>query len=463
MTRTAIYCRISQDRTGREAGVGRQEEDCRRLAAERGWDVAHVLVDNDVSAHARKTRPNYQRLVDLLKAGEVDAVVAWHSDRLYRRLVDLEALVDLLESSAVQVATVRSGLVDLTTASGRFQARILGAANQYESEIKAERIGRAAQQRAEAGRFSGGARPFGYEADGTTVREAEAQHLRALYDDLLAGVTLREAVRRRAAGGMLSATGRPITTQKARQIVLSPRYAGLSSHRGVVVGRAAWPAIVGEDTWRTVRTILTDPARRTSPGSVPQHLLSGVAVCGVCGAKCRVSSRGAADRRQVRYRCPGGHVARAKDALDNLVTEATMTWAEEFLRFTPEPESRTPSSLPAEAEALRRRRDDLAQDYADGLLSREAFRAAQKAVADRLTAVETALVASTRHDVVAALVHGEDGPRATWETMPLVRKRASMAALWRVELVPVAPGRRGVNDEGVRLHQLWTGAPTEGG
>ena len=37
--RAAIYARISQDRSGGQAGVTRQLEDTRKLAAERGWEV----------------------------------------------------------------------------------------------------------------------------------------------------------------------------------------------------------------------------------------------------------------------------------------------------------------------------------------------------------------------------------------------------------------------------------------
>ena len=84
MTRAAIYCRISDDREGGALGVKRQEDDCRALAERRGWPVAEVFVDNDVSAYNGHVRPAYRRMLDAMKAGEVDAVVVWHLDRLHR-------------------------------------------------------------------------------------------------------------------------------------------------------------------------------------------------------------------------------------------------------------------------------------------------------------------------------------------------------------------------------------------
>src|SRR5205807_989252 len=90
-----IYCRISDDREGSAAGVRRQEADCRGLAARRGWEVAEVYVDNDVSAYSGRMRPAYRRLLEDVKAGHVDAVVVWHLDRLHRRPAELEEFFEV--------------------------------------------------------------------------------------------------------------------------------------------------------------------------------------------------------------------------------------------------------------------------------------------------------------------------------------------------------------------------------
>ncbi|MCA1701972.1 MAG: recombinase family protein [Actinobacteria bacterium] len=48
-SKSAIYVRISSDPRGLRAGIERQEEDCRALAASKGWGISEVYVDNDVS------------------------------------------------------------------------------------------------------------------------------------------------------------------------------------------------------------------------------------------------------------------------------------------------------------------------------------------------------------------------------------------------------------------------------
>ena len=119
MPNTVIYARISKDDHDDGLGVDRQQKLCRQLAKRAGLAVQAVLVDNDFSAYRSKKRPAFEELVELLKTGEVDAVVCYHADRLYRRTTDLERLVTIVEATGAQVHTVAAGDIDLTSASGR--------------------------------------------------------------------------------------------------------------------------------------------------------------------------------------------------------------------------------------------------------------------------------------------------------------------------------------------------------
>src|ERR1039458_154791 len=94
----AIYTRISDDRTGSHLGVTRQREDCEALAQRLGWPASDYYEDNDLSAYSGKPRPEYRRMLDDLRSGRIDAIVAWHPDRLYRSPRDLEELIDLIDA-----------------------------------------------------------------------------------------------------------------------------------------------------------------------------------------------------------------------------------------------------------------------------------------------------------------------------------------------------------------------------
>ncbi len=122
----AIYTRISSDPSGQRAGVERQRVDCEALCVARGWEVAEVFEDNDVSAYGRMPRRAYERMLAAVDSGAIGAIGSWHSDRLHRSPKELEAFIDLVERSGVRMAVVAGGDYDLTTPDGRLSAPIVG-------------------------------------------------------------------------------------------------------------------------------------------------------------------------------------------------------------------------------------------------------------------------------------------------------------------------------------------------
>ena len=194
-TKAAIYCRISRDKKGEALGVERQEQDCRKLAKQLGWQVSKVFVDNDISAYSGRKRPQYEALMAAIEAGQIGGVIAYHPYRLHRSPKELEAYIDATEKHSVVTHTVTAGAWDLSTPSGRAVARTLGAWGRYESELLGERVAAAAAQRAtKRGGWSGGRRCYGWEPDGVTPRESEAAELRKAAEAVAGGASLRSIV-----------------------------------------------------------------------------------------------------------------------------------------------------------------------------------------------------------------------------------------------------------------------------
>jgi len=315
----AIYARISSDSTGEGLGVARQEADCRALIAARGWTIADVYRDNDISAYTGKSRPGYERLLADIAASKVSVIVTWHADRLHRSPKELERFIDLAEKAGVQVETVKAGTVDLSTASGRAVARTLGAWARFESEHKSDRIRRKLEQKATEGKPVGGMRPYGWEPDKVTPRETEAAVLREAARRILAGEPIRALVRDFNARGLYSSTGKVWTHPTLRGVLLTARHAGIREFKGEEIGTAVWPAIIDPDQWRAMRRMLLNPARVTTPGRAGKlHLLSGIAMCGVCGSPLRVGD----SNHTKAYRCMQKVcVSRKADLLEAAIEE----------------------------------------------------------------------------------------------------------------------------------------------
>lgn len=98
-------------------------------------------------------------MLEDLKSGRANAVVAWHPDRLHRRPVELEPFIDVIEAAGAVVKTCTAGELDLGTPSGRMVARMFGAAARHEVEHAIERMrSKQAQLRAGGCRTAGRAR-----------------------------------------------------------------------------------------------------------------------------------------------------------------------------------------------------------------------------------------------------------------------------------------------------------------
>jgi site-specific DNA recombinase len=448
MTRAAIYSRISRDFTGERAGVARQEEDCRAKASALGWEVVRVFVDNDVSAYSGKRRPGYQTMLQAIEAGEVDAVVVWHTDRLYRRIAELEQYITVCEKTNVTTQTVQAGLLDLATPAGRLVARQLGAVAVYESEQKGRRQKAANKQRAAQGKYFGTRRPFGYESDGVTVRDVEAEAIRGAYDLILIGGSLREVGRRwNAAGLHTPQKHQPWNGTIVSRTLRTARLAGIKTYLGDVVRnergepiRAEWPAIVDLDTWHAAQAVLNDPGRKLKFGSlhVSQLLLSGIAICDVCEGT--IGSGGKLKGRD-RYRCKvamGGHVMREAAPIDEFIESV-------ILRRLAEPDlaEAFQAGLPAvdvaglrrEADELYARMDAIAEAFADGAVTLGQLKASNERATARLAEIEARMPRNTDSAALSTLITARD-VEETWSALSLDAKRGVVEALMTVRLLP---------------------------
>lgn len=160
--KTALYCRISDDRDGTGLGVERQEIDCPRLAEDRGLDDVIIFTDNDISAFSGKKRPQYLKMMERIKAGKFENLIAWASDRLHRSPRELEDFIDTCEARKINIYTVKAGHYNLSSPDGRAMARILGTMARAESEKTSDRGRRKALEVALGGENWGtGSRPSG--------------------------------------------------------------------------------------------------------------------------------------------------------------------------------------------------------------------------------------------------------------------------------------------------------------
>ncbi|HCA88195.1 MAG TPA: recombinase family protein [Streptomyces sp.] len=464
--RAVIYTRISQDRTGAGLGVDRQREDCEALAERNGWNVVETYSDNDVSAYSGKARKDYQRMLADLDNGTATIVVTWHTDRLHRSPTELEKYIDLCERRGVSTHTVQAGKIDLATPSGRMTARILGAVARQESEHKGDRVARARRQKAKAGLWSGGIRPFGWgmltgETKKKTVKGTgeeidvpvldmnklvpeEAAALDAGTDQILSGGSIRGLVRWFADKGLTSTTGKPIDHQAARDLLLRPRNAGIAVYRGEEIGKGKWEAAIDEPRFRAVVAILNNPSRVTTLGPTPKWFGSLIYECGYprCTKTVKCTRTGGGNHPS--YRCQdqhgGGRKAKTLDRYikDLIIERLSRDDAGELL--APAADGVDVAGLQAESERIRRRLTDMAGMFGAGQIDMAQFTEGSDTARAQLEGITAQLGRAAVKDPLVGLV-GVPDVRKVWDSLPLDRRRAVLRSLLRVTLRPPRPGR----------------------
>jgi site-specific DNA recombinase len=437
LSMTAVtYCRISADKTGAGLGVERQAADCRELALTLGLGEPEILTDNDLSAYSGKKRPGYEQLKKGLKEGRWSTLLVWHVDRLCRNVRDLEDIVDLVNGK-VGVHTVKGGEIDLETPEGRLQARMLGTLARYESEHRSDRVRRAMKHNADNGNDHGGRRKYGWNPDGA-LNHAEAAIIAELTRRIIGGETCRSLAADLRARGLPSARGAPWSAYAVKCIVIRARNAGLREHDGKVTAKGTWPAVVDREQWEAAKALLTDPARRVSPGNAHARLMSGLMTCGVCGLPVRSGGGGA--KGSAAYRCTGnGHVKR-NAALVDAVVEAYIFALLKREEVGAPPLATVPSDIRGQADAIRLRLDQLEDKYADGDITRAGYLRNRDRLAARLADLERAEALMR----VPGPLQGVTLDR--WAALPLERRRAVVSFLVNVRLMPL-PNKRHPYDD----------------
>ncbi|TMR11076.1 recombinase family protein [Nonomuraea turkmeniaca] len=347
-----LLLRISDDRSGEAAGVGRQDEDGRRLAERLGWtlgpDETHVIVENDTSAFKRRkirlpdgtfalrtVRPGFRRGLDMLATGTADGLLAYDLDRAARDPRDLEDLIDVVESKHPRIpAESVTGSLRLANDADVTMARVMVAIANKSSRDTARRVTRKHEELATQGRPGGGGiRPFGYEKDGTTIQENEADVIKWMAREILDGGTLFGVAAQLNERGVRPVRAQQWNSRSVWSILTGPRIAGLRRFRGAVVGDATWPAILDRDTWDAVRAQISE--RGSGHNNQLTRWLTGTLWCSLCGHE--LTNASATKHVGPRYWCSTPRGGCGKIAITAIAVEDLMS--ERIVEYLSDPDA----------------------------------------------------------------------------------------------------------------------------
>lgn len=161
-----IYIRVSTEDQVREGfSLGEQEEKLKQLCKYKDYKIYKVYKDAGISAKNMSGRPAFQQMLEDMRAGKINYIVAYKLDRVTRSVRDLEVLISELEEHHCYLVCDRDD-VNTSSANGRFFVRMLTVLSQLEIEIVSERTKFGLTGAIKSGHIPGTC-PLGYKRDTT--------------------------------------------------------------------------------------------------------------------------------------------------------------------------------------------------------------------------------------------------------------------------------------------------------
>jgi site-specific DNA recombinase len=244
--------------------------------------------------------------------------------------------------------------------------------------------------------------------------------------------------------------GKPFTPQKVRELLLSPKTAGLRYVDGRPV-TAEWPGIITRQQHEALRAILGPPRReRTTKGIITArtYLLGGFVFCGRC--RHRLTAKRAGNKR--RYACMTrlggcGGILRVAEPLERYVVLQLLTRLPERLleaaRRAPA-EWETLGWLLTARQTQEDRLEGLADYLADGTLDKGEYLRQKRRLQARLAELDEQIT-HARASAPRRRLKGANlkESQQEWEALDLDEQRVVLADhIERIDVHPTGRGKR---------------------
>ncbi len=193
MAKAAIYIRVSTVMQLDKESRGVQRNDLIRYCNDiLGIPDYEMFEDAGFSA-GTTDRPDYQKMLQRIRAGEFTHLLVWKIDRISRNILDFTDMYQELQALGITFISLAEQF-DTSSIVGQALLKMILIFAELERHNAAERSKAVLLSKAEAGEYTGFRIPFGYRRDSDTteysIEEPEANIIRLIFDMFDQGTTV---------------------------------------------------------------------------------------------------------------------------------------------------------------------------------------------------------------------------------------------------------------------------------
>ncbi|HWA52327.1 MAG TPA: recombinase family protein [Patescibacteria group bacterium] len=279
------YSRKSSEAKEKQAlSISDQNLECENYALREHLNVVLKLEESH-SAYKPSNRPEFDKMVKLIEAGEIDAILTWHANRLCRNPKEGGMLLQLLQDGVLKEIRTTAGDI-YTSESDQLILQIhFGIANQYSRDIS-RNVRRSLLHKSERGEFPRQA-ILGYEGEGVRGKRNMVPHsfeaplIKEAYELVAYKACslgyLSEYFHKK---GLTTKRGKKISKSHWYAILTNPAYYGYFYYREEIY-KGIYTPIVSKTLYDAVQTALSGRSRPKT--KIWNATYNGIFKCKNCG------------------------------------------------------------------------------------------------------------------------------------------------------------------------------------
>jgi len=293
-----LYVRKSTDEEDKQVlSIEAQIAELKEFAAKEKLEIATSF--QEAKTAKEPGRMKFGEMLQRLKDGEADGIIAWHPDRLARNPIDGGQVIYLVDTGKIKSLKFPTFWFE-DTPQGKFMLNIAFGQSKYFIDNLSENVKRGLRQKLRRGEYPGWA-PLGYENDLRTheikldpVKHKLVKRIFELY--ITNKYTLRDLANKLSELGLESRTGKRLRNGLILDILKNPFYCGVFKYKGEIYQGKHEP-IITKKLFDKCQEVMADRGRPAKPQK-HEYAFTGFMLC-LCG--CAITAE--KQKGHIYYRC----------------------------------------------------------------------------------------------------------------------------------------------------------------